>query len=124
MSIEAGVLLDLNGVPIHWHLPPNRTVVALPDSPDLWAVIWGNREDLSGFAHSHPGSGVPGPSYTDITTFAAVEAGLGKRLDWWILSSDAGCLVRWMGPGRLDYKMVPINQTMPWGPRLRQLSNM
>lgn len=122
--IEAGVLLDLEGQPLHWHLPPGRSGGTLPDSRDLWDVIWSNRLNIAGFAHSHPGSGVPGPSYTDITTFAAVEAGLGQRLDWWIISSDEVCLVRWVGRDRLDYGVLPVKQRMNWGPRLRELSNM
>lgn len=122
--IEAGALLNLDGEAIYWHLPPGRTGGSLPDSRDLWDVIWENRKAISGFAHSHPGSGVPGPSYTDVTTFAAIEAGLGQRLDWWIISSDAACLVSWIGPGRLDYAVLPVRQHMPWSPRLRELSEI
>lgn len=106
--MEAGVLIDRQGQPLFWHLPRTRTVASLPESPELWDVMWANREDISGFAHSHPGSGMPGPSYTDVTTFAAIEAGLGVRLDWWITSSDSFTLLRWEGPDRLRYTPHPL----------------
>lgn len=112
--MEAGVVLDRQGQPIHWHMPPGRTAGSLPESPDLWDIFWKHRDNLSGFAHSHPGSGVPGPSYTDVTTFAAVEAGLGTRLDWWIISEDSIALFKWYGPDRLGYRGDPLRV---WGPQ-------
>ena len=47
--------------------------------------------DLAGVAHSHPGGGIPTPSWEDLTTFAAVEDGLGQRLVWWIVSEAFHC---------------------------------
>lgn len=111
--MEAGVVLDRQGQPLHWHLPPGRTAGSLPESPDLWDIFWANRDNISGFAHSHPGSGVPGPSYTDVTTFAAIEAGLGARLDWWIVSEDSIALFKWYGPDRLAYRGDTLRV---WGP--------
>jgi len=101
--MEVGVVIAKDGSVIHWHLPPNRTSVALPDSRDLWDILWENRDRLAGFAHSHPGSGLPGPSYTDVTTFAGVEAGLGRRLRWWITSTDRLIELRWEGPHQHEY---------------------
>jgi len=86
--IEVGVVIDKNGVPIYWHLPPGRSGGSIPDSRQLWDVIWEHRDRIMGFAHSHPGSGPTGPSQTDLTTFLAIEQALGKRLCWWISSSD------------------------------------
>lgn len=121
--MEAGVLLDLQGAATYWHLPPGRTAGGLPDSQELWDVLWANRENVSGFAHSHPGSGTPGPSYTDVTTFAAVEAGLGRRLDWWITTSDSVAMFRWIGPHRLDYAPVGVDGAdAAWVPELRRVS--
>jgi len=120
--MEAGVVLDEFGDALYWHLPKERSCGALPDSVDLWSIFWENRENLSGFAHSHPGFGKTGPSHTDITTFAAVEAGLGKRLDWWITSGDSMVLVRWKGPGRLDYHRVDVTMEPNWLRTLRQVS--
>lgn len=107
MSIEAGVLLDLDCQPIFWHLPKDRTGGSLPDSRELWDQIWNNRARILGFAHTHPGSGVPGPSYEDLTTFAAIETALGKRLVWWVVSSDSFIELCWIGPDKLGYALGP-----------------
>ena len=126
MSIEAGVVINLQGQPIHWHLPPDRSAGYLPDSKDLWEVLWENRGNLLGFAHSHPGGGSPSPSWTDITTFAAVEAGLGFRLAWWITSSEAWVLCRWAGPGKHDYETISLGvlqrSYVPWLDELSRYS--
>lgn len=120
--MEVGVLINKNDNPIHWHLPPGRSGGALPDSRTLWNQIWDNRHYILGFAHSHPGSGEPGPSWTDITTFAAIEAALGKRLDWWITSSDQMVVVKWIGPGKHEYACQRMRDSW-WVAKLRRLSN-
>jgi hypothetical protein len=119
--MEAGVVLDLAGLPLYWHIPDDRTSGSLPESPELWDIFWTNRTTISGFAHSHPGSGVPGPSYTDVTTFAAIEAGLGRRLDWWIISEDSQALFRWTGPDRLRYLSYNYREPI-WLSELRKFS--
>ena len=48
--------------------------------------IWSNRDRIGGVAHTHPWEGTTSPSSTDLTTFAAIEAGLGKRLYWPIVT--------------------------------------
>jgi hypothetical protein len=106
--IEAGVVIGGNGDPIFWHLPEGRTVGSIPDTRVLWDVLWEHRETVMGFAHSHPGSGIPAPSMIDITTFVAIEAALGRRLFWWITSSTDVITCQWRGPGRQDY----ISNTM------------
>jgi len=122
--IEAGVVVDKRGEPLFWHLPEGRSAGSLPDSRTLWQVLWeAFKEDaLLGFAHSHPGSGVPGPSYSDVTTFAAVEAALGRRLDWWITSSDHVVLLRWGGPDKLSYRAEMVTEAPSWLAELRRLS--
>ena len=124
--IEAGVVIDTNGQPLFWHLPPGRTAGSLPDSRALWDVLWDafKADTLLGFAHSHPGSGVPGPSYSDVTTFAAVEAALGKRFDWWITSSDHVVLLRWSGPDKRSYRATTVTEALSWIAELRRLSEM
>ena len=113
---EAGVLLDLAWNPIFWHTPQGRSGGSLPDSQDLWAFIWENRDRISGFGHTHPGYGVPGPSQTDLTTFTAIEEGLGKRLDWWIVSGDRVVLVTWYFPWeRYVTRIVPGKDGQPEG---------
>ena len=122
--IEAGVVVDKNGQPLFWHLPEGRSAGSLPDSRTLWDVIWGafQADTLLGFAHSHPGGGVPGPSYSDVTTFAAIEAALGKRLTWWITSSDHVVLIRWIGPDKLSYRATLVQEAPTWVAELRRLS--
>lgn len=88
MSLEAGVLVKKDGSVLHWHLPFTRSSVYLPDSRELWDVIWEHRNDVLGFAHSHPGKGLPHPSMEDLTTFRGVDTALGRSLLWWITSED------------------------------------
>lgn len=120
--MEAGVVIDLNGEPLFWHVPANRNEAALPDSRSLWDVLWENRDNLAGFAHSHPGGGVPGPSYTDVTTFSAIELGLGRQLDWWITSDTSIVVLRWEGPHKYTYRPIVLEAEPVWVPRLRELS--
>lgn len=119
---EAGLVIDKNGQILATHVPGDRSLGSLPDSPDLWTILFENRENLAGFAHSHPGGGTPGPSFTDVTTFAAVEAGLGRRLDWWIITQDEVAIVRWAGPERLAYAVRTLHAAPEWVPELRRLS--
>ena len=120
--IEAGVVIDLEGKPLHWHLPAGRTGTSIPDSRELWEVLWTNRDRIGGFAHTHPGQGVPGPSHEDVTTFSAVELALGRRLDWWIASADRVALVRWRGPGNYDYGTETLEADPSWVAELRSVS--
>lgn len=120
--MEAGVLLGRDNSVIHWHTPNERSGGALPDSRDLWDIIWENRAIVTGFAHTHPGSGIPGPSHTDITTFAAIEAALGKHLNWPILSSDSQVLCLFdTGKYIITVELIPKN--WEWMDRLRELSH-
>jgi hypothetical protein len=126
VSIEAGVVFGFEGQAIHWHLPVNRTGGSLPDSHSLWDVLWENRATVFGFAHSHPGSDVPGPSWEDVTTFAGVELGLGRRLFWPIVSRDHLSVVVWGGPGKYDYVTYPVGigaHNPSWLDELRRHSN-
>ena len=119
--IEAGLVFS-GSAAVFFHLPKGRTMGSLPDSRTLWDVLWENRKDpFLGFAHTHPGSGVPAPSCTDITTFAAVEAGLGRRVIWLIASSDYVVRVDWEGPGKHDYKTFLVEEPC-WTERLRDYS--
>ena len=121
---EAGLLIGDSGNPLYTHLPAGRSAVYLPDDHSLWDAMMTFRDILAGFAHSHPGGGVPAPSWEDITTFAAVEAGLGRRLAWWIASSDATVLVTWSGPDRLDYRVVALADVPAWTGQLLALSEI
>jgi hypothetical protein len=95
-TTEAGVVVGHGNEPIYWHLPQDRSVAYLPDNRDLWDAIWTSFQDgnLLGFAHSHPGKGIPYPSTTDIDTFQNIEAALGRPLSWWIASEDHVVLIQ------------------------------
>ena len=101
--IETGVVFDKVGNPLFWHEPPGRSGGSIPDSNDLWEFLWEHREVVAGVAHSHPGSGVPHPSQTDVQTFSAVERALGKRLLWPIVTSQQTRFFKASGEGRFDY---------------------
>jgi len=122
---EVGVVIAKDGTVLHWHLPPDRTEVSLPDSRSLWDILWEHRSQIAGFAHSHPGRGIPGPSHTDITTFAAIESALGARLQWWITSEDQLLELRWVGPHPHTYvghEVQPHVLECSWIQQLRFLS--
>lgn len=106
MSIETAVLIGRKGEPIYWHEPPGRSAAHLPDSADLWSVIWANRDNLNAIVHSHPGTGVPWASTTDLTTFAAIERALGRPLQWWILTQDHVAIWRYANDPT-DYVYYP-----------------
>lgn len=123
---EAGILIGGNHRPIYWHVPDARTSVSIPDDRALWNAIWENRHELTGFAHTHPGSGPPTPSLEDITTFAAIEAALGRRLGWWIATQDKLIICEWVGPGEHKYENQSVEESefLRWLPELRIRSEM
>lgn len=84
--LETAFVFDTIGHIIHWHEPLGRSSGHLPDSRELWDVLWKERYRLGGVAHSHPWKGEASPSHTDVTTFKAIELGLGKRLLWPIVT--------------------------------------
>ncbi|MEO0604598.1 MAG: hypothetical protein AAF211_24400 [Myxococcota bacterium] len=121
--IEIAVVVDVDGRALHWHAPSDATATALPDSRGLWGMLWTHRSRLAGVAHVHP-NGAPVPSAIDLTTFAACEAGLGRRLVWWIATAaDLAAFVH-VGPGRLDYHPWPCvpADVAAWLPELRARS--
>jgi hypothetical protein len=118
---EARVVIDSVGEALYWGQPEGRTGGCLPDEHNFWMVLWNNRHNISGVAHSHP-SGASTPSHTDLTTFSAIERGLGRRLDWWILAGDILVHSHWVGPGLLSYESLPVEQRPFWVVRLRELS--
>jgi hypothetical protein len=123
--LEAGVLVnvDTNEV-IDWNLPGGRSSVCLPHSRSHWEAIWNNRHLHLGFAHTHPGSGVPAPSHEDITTFDAIERGIGKPLIWWILTQDSMIQVV-VNRADLSYVSAKVKgdaELPDWVRQLRQVS--
>jgi hypothetical protein len=130
VMMEAGVVINVHGEPIYWHTPANRSGGALPDSRELWDVLWKAHTAgwLAGVAHSHPGSGVPGPSQTDTSTFVAIESALGRSLSWWITSADKTVVIRRAEmdsmPGRVVYAIRELDVEPSWVPELRQRSEI
>lgn len=128
--IEAGVVIGINGEPLHWHLPAGRSGGNLPDSRELWDVLWEahQRKQLRGFAHSHPGSGTPSPSSEDVSTFVAIESALGQSFDWWITSSNETVMTRRAEmdsmPGRVVYSTTKMSIEPPWVTELRRFSEI
>lgn len=84
--IEVAMVFDKEGHAIFWLSPKGSSSGAIPDSSNLWDRIWRNREHVGGVVHTHPWDGKTLPSHTDVTTFAAIEKGLGKQLLWPIVT--------------------------------------
>lgn len=130
--IETGVVINVHGEPIHWHEPAGRSGGSLPDSRSLWDVLWQAHQAgwLAGFAHTHPGTGVPGPSQTDVSTFVAIENALGRTLNWWIASADRMVIVRKSTmdsiPGREIFAstQIMVENEPIWVAELRRRSQM
>lgn len=132
---EAGCVVSKDNEVLFWHLPLDRSGGALPDSRTLWDVLWEahQRGHLLGFAHSHPGSGLPQASYEDISTFIAIERALGCKLVWWIASADRfvqyDSHMKVTESGRLDYAFTGrafapgVVPEPAWLPELRRHSN-
>jgi hypothetical protein len=124
--LEVAVVLDLAYQPLWWHVPDGASATALPDSRELWEVLWAQRGRLLGVAHLHPGAGAPVPSSTDLGTFAACEDGLGMRLQWWIATSDQVRCFDWIGPMRYDFRWREArsaDETAAWLEALRARSH-
>lgn len=92
---EAAIVVGQAGAITLTHVPAGRTAVAIPDAPDLWEHLIEHRDTTVAVAHLHPGAGVPSASREDLTTFDAIERGLGRRLQWWIATSDAVARFSW-----------------------------
>lgn len=85
-AIESAMVFNREGRAIFWLGPNGCSEGAIADSHILWDRIWRNRDKVGGVAHTHPWEGPTSPSTTDLTTWAAIEAGLGKRLYWPIVT--------------------------------------
>lgn len=121
--IEAGVVISKKGEAMYWHLPPGRSISFIPDTRVLWDILWKHRDELAGFAHSHPGGGIPCPSEIDLTTFLAIEQALGQRLQWWITSSDALIQCKLLDRGPITYCQRVLTSEPSWADELRRMSS-
>lgn len=84
--IETALVFDEQGDTLRWHEPLGRSGGSLPDSRDLWLYLLENRGVIGGIAHTHPWDGPAWPSTTDVTTFRALEQGLGKLFLWTVVT--------------------------------------
>ena len=101
--MEVALVFDKTGKTIHWHLPPGRNGGAIPDTRDLWEVLWENRHNLGGVAHTHPWDGPAWFSQTDVTTFSAIDKALGQKLLWPVVTFTEVGIYQWVGPDPYDY---------------------
>ena len=119
---EAYAVLGKDQKVLLMQLPGGGSSVAIPDSRNLWEFIWEHRDEITGIAHTHPGGGIPGPSYEDLTTFRAIEKGLGKRLEWWIATKDFLSLYVYEDREYVFELVRGIGSDTPWVTELLELS--
>lgn len=118
--VETGAVISKDGEPIYWHAPGNASSGFMPDNRDLWLFFRDNWARIQGFAHTHP-EGVGNPSWTDLTTFAAIERGLALRFDWWVVTRKV-VLAQWVGPDDYDYKTTLLSDKPKWAADLHRAS--
>ena len=82
---EVCFLLDAEGA-VLWH-DSSGDPSALPDSRERWSAIWARRDVLAEVAHSHP-RGPLAFSATDLSTMDAVDAALGRRLGYAVVTPE------------------------------------
>lgn len=125
MTLEVAALIHADEESVLcWHLPEGRTSASVPDTRDLLQLLVQHKAQMAGTAHSHPGTGIPGPSWDDITTYAVVEKYLRGRYKHWVVSMDRMVVVTWCGPGRYDYRVtfVDHDKEPSWAEELRRVS--
>ncbi len=66
----------------------SRSPTALPDSRARWQAIWTRRDRIVEIAHTHPLGGAAF-SAEDETTMAALDAALGRRLRYVVVTPTA-----------------------------------
>jgi len=92
--MEIIVVFDTTGKAIYWH-DKDASSGYVPDSDDLFDVMWENKDRLGGFAHTHPWDGEARPSSIDLTTYRDLDKAFGKRLVWPVISFTDAVLVFW-----------------------------
>jgi proteasome lid subunit RPN8/RPN11 len=66
----------------------STSATAMPDSALRWQAIWRHREQLAIIAHTHP-TGRTEFSAEDLSTFAAIDAALGRPLRYAVVTRHA-----------------------------------
>lgn len=122
--IEVAMVFDQRGKPIFWPSPKDSSGGSIPDSRTLWDRLWENRDTLGGVAHTHPWDGPGSPSGTDTTTFAAVEAGLGKLLTWPIVTMTHVDYYVWAGGQYRLNIYPPFQETDEWFAAIEEMRRL
>jgi hypothetical protein len=92
------------------------TAAELPDSRVRWEAIWGRRERIEAIAHSHP-DGPLGFSGTDRTTMEAIDAALGRSLQYLVVAPGGVVACR-------AHALETLDPEPHWAARLRAESGM
>lgn len=83
--VEVCFLISVDGA-VLW-ADRSASAVALPDSRARWEAIWRHRDRLAGVAHTHP-SGALAFSSEDESTMKAIDAALGRRLNYMVVTAE------------------------------------
>lgn len=111
--VEVCFLVGLDGEVLWADL--DGTSGALQDSRARWEAIWRNRDRLVEVAHTHP-SGLLAFSSEDCTTMGAVDAALGRRLRYSVVTGEAVLL-------RDEYENTRVVPVAPWWAELIRLAS-
>lgn len=122
--IEVALVFDQDGKAIFWPSVPG-SAGSIPDNRNLWDRLWENRRILGGVAHTHPWIGEVWPSATDLTTFSAIERGLGRKLIWPILTLDqVKYYVRSDDEGTYSTTRPAIVESAAWNENMKELRRL
>lgn len=94
----------------------SESPVALPDSRTRWEAIWGLRDRLVEIAHTHPLGGAYF-SREDETTMAALDAALGRKLRYSVVTPNQ--MLR-----RTEAGDALVDEEPGWVPRIRTASGI
>lgn len=122
--LEASCAVDLSENEAICYYEPRYSSVYIPDSQEYWDIVWENKDNIAGIAHSHPGNGIPNPSFNlDIKSFSSLDIGFGRKLKYWIISSTDVVVVQWVGPELYDFKIELETRNLLWIQKLREISH-
>lgn len=119
MAVEVCFLLDASGA-VLWS-DRSDGPAALPDSRTRWEAIWRHRDELAEIAHSHP-RGPLAFSAEDETTMGAIDAALGRRLAYCVVTPDA--VLRGYAGRHHAVRCAPVAPEPSWAARLRVASGL
>ena len=89
----------------------SRSPIALPDSRVRWEAIWSRRDQVLEVAHTHPLGGA-NFSAEDETTMAALDAALGRRLRYSVVTPTQ--MLRRISGGIPEQPGDLIVEAEPW----------